>query len=368
MNTNIAIIVGVVLLVLQRLFIDNALHLDTHFHSEIPLLFQLLKINLEIPKYVLLFADVANALLLFILASRLSTIGVAVVCVLLYALSPWFGYVYSSGSVYILFLLTLQATLIALLSKRSSVMQVVLGMCGALLLMESFYFWLIVPILFIKKSKISSVIVGLVFLCLIILIAKNLSVVKDFFHSFKLFSDIGLVNTVNAFRGESRLFGYPLLSRLVENKIEYYAYHLGSTALLNLSPLTYFTSQAQMYRFSITPPLFTALLIPFLIGLGSITKWTTRAVILGSAVLILPSLLAENSPDLSSLILLSPVIVFITALGFEYLFMMKKTAKKQVILGLVFILMGIQCMMILVDIPLREPIRMQNYFQIISSR
>lgn len=266
----------------------------------------------------LIFMGVANLVLVFIIIRRLVNFRVGLLTSLLYAISPWTAYLEISGSFYIFllwWLLILTAILISISNKK--------------------IFFLAISI-FILFSFI-----------------KNPPTI---------FSDVGLLNSVNTFQGETRNAGFGLLGRLVENRYIYFGEHLIFHILKQFTPATYFTNQSTMLGFSFTPPIFLGFIIPFVLALFMKIKNLSKNDIYKTAVialLFLPSILHKDSPHLPSLVLASPIIFYMISCGIYEFVTNYKRPNHKFLFFLTIFLVTLQFLVTLIDIAVREPVRMQ---------
>jgi len=134
-----------------------------------------------------------------------------------------------------------------------------------------------------------------------------------FFNKELFYSDIGIINAANVFRGEALLEGLGLISKLIESKYVLYAVTLVTKTLAVADPLIYFSGQAKEIPFFTYPPVWLGLLPIFAIGfwkiLGKVDKiWF---LVLG----LLPGILSVKYYDFEKLFLFTPFIFLVTAIG-----------------------------------------------------
>jgi len=183
------------------------------------------------------------------------------------------------------------------------------------------------------------------------------------FHQITIFTNPGLINSVNTFRGETNQTIFAPLGRVIENRYVYLSEHLLFNILRQFTPATYFTNQAQLLDFSFSPPIYLGFIIPFLFGLVKLVKSLAKndvPKVIIVFLLILPSILSNNSPDLSRLIIVSPVIFFIISSGFYTFILNYKKRIFKIFLFLTLFLVVLQVSTTFVDIATREPVRLQN--------
>ncbi|MBI2335039.1 hypothetical protein HYU96_04560 [Candidatus Daviesbacteria bacterium] len=180
----------------------------------------------------------------------------------------------------------------------------------------------------------------------------------------KVFSEPGLLNGVNSFKGESQQAGFGALSKLTENKYLYLSEYLLLKGLKHLSPSTYFTSQEKLLNFSFSPPLYLGFIAPFLYGLYRSFKnhKSSRMMILAGLSLTLPSILAQPLVDLHRLILIMPALVFIISYGLMSLYHNRHHMFTKLLLWGVICLVITQIIVSLADISFREYPRFRRYF------
>lgn len=272
--------------------------------------------------WVTIFIGVGNAILIWLIGRKLFNEKIALFSLILYAISPWFAYLEVSGSVYIFIMLCL---------------------------LVSFY-----GIFQIKKSP--------KFLILIVATVIAVLLYGDFLKGITIFSDIGLINAVNQFQGETREANLTSLGRVIENRYIYFGQYLIFNFLKHSVPATYFTQEYKLLNFSFNPPILVGFLIPFFLGLAGWSKlWRRYGLItLAPLLLIIPSVFSKQSPSLSKLVIFSPVIIFTISYGFITYFMKPKNKLYLSLLIITLILLMIQMTVVTVDILLREPVRFRG--------
>ncbi|MDD5415716.1 MAG: glycosyltransferase family 39 protein [Candidatus Daviesbacteria bacterium] len=263
-----------------------------------------------------------NLILLFCIIQRLANYKIGLLAALLYAISPWTAYLELVSSPYIFLL--------------SSILFLYLG----------------IQIFNVSKG---------IFLLLIIAIG-------GFFlyryNQITVFSNIGLINDVNSFRGETNQTFLSPLGKIIENRYIYLSEHLTSNILKQFTPATYFTNQVRLLGFSNSSPIYLGFITPFLFGVLISVRLIPRkriSEIIAGALFILPSILSKDSPDLSRLILISPIIFFVISIGlYEFIL----NYRKKVFLFLLFLtvfMVVLQFLITISDIAVREPVRLQMF-------
>lgn len=359
-----------------RIFLIFFLPLDK-LASEPLFLFELINKQFIIPIWLIIGSGLINLMLIFIIGRKILGFKVGAISALLYAMSPWAAYFEAAGSLYI-FLLT--CSLIFLISSRmqNSGNNLRLGMLiisSTLMIYSSLTMWFVLPLLIISmtgmklinRDKLKVYLISLVIICLpiIFVVLGNITGFKNIFRQqVSLFSDVGLINAVNSFRGEIAQTSFNFIARFLENRYIYLSQHLLFNVLKHLSLVTYFTSEFKILNFSFSPPILLGFLLPLLTALKYfLVKQTNnqynRWILLISFALILPSVLSKNSPDINRLILFSPIIFLWIGIGFVQLVTGKKLIYKF-ILCLTLILIFIQGLTTVSDIYLREPVRFQQ--------
>lgn len=275
--------------------------------------------HLNIP---MIFLGLMNLILVFIMVQRVSDIKMGFIAALLYAISPWTAYLELAASPYVV-LLTLLLT--------------------SFVIYQIFHF---------NKKFLLLQTAFLVFIFLFI------------FYQITIFSNPGLVNAVNSFRGETNQTIFAPIGKIIENRYIYFSEHLIFNTLKQFTPATYFTNQARLLDFSFAPPIYLGFMIPFLFGLFKLIKSLTKDDISKMVIvffLLTPSILSKNSPDLARLIIISPIIFFIIGSGlYEFILDYRKGISRFLLFLTLFIVL-LQFLTTLSDIAIREPIRLQTF-------
>ncbi|MBU1031656.1 hypothetical protein KKE03_01890 [Patescibacteria group bacterium] len=290
-------------------------------------LFFRLYVNYFIPinqqgNLLVIFMGLANLILIFYIIQRLVNYKVGLLAALLYAISPWTAYLEIAANSYIILL-----TLLLVLYLGTQVFNI--------------------------SKKFSLM---LIFFTIAIFICK--------FNQITIFSDVGLINTVNSFRGEINQTIFVPLGKIIENRYIYLSEHLLFNTLKQFTPATYFTNQAQLLGFSNASPIYLGLIIPFLFGFIKFIKSISKSKISEVMIvifLLLPSILSKDSPDLFRLVLVSPIIFFIISNGiYEFILNYKRKVFRFLLLLTVFMVI-LQFFATLSDIATREPVRLQMF-------
>ncbi len=269
-----------------------------------------------------IFMGLINLILIFNIARKLINYKVGLIAAFLYAISPWTAYLEISANPYV-FLLTF-----------------------------ILFFYTLTQVFNINKK----IFLGVVTLLIVGFLYK--------FNQITIFSNIGLINTVNEFRGETNQTIFAPLGRIIENRYIYLSEHLIFNILKQFTPATYFTNQVSLLGFSFSPPIYLGFIIPFLFGLAKLIKSIPKSKTSKSILVIflmLPSILSNNSPDLSRLVLVSPIIFFIISNGlYEFILNYKRSAFRFLLFLTLFIVV-LQFFTTLSDIAIREPVRLQMF-------
>ncbi len=328
----------------------------------------------SLPYWTIILSDVFNLILLWLIGEKLFDKKTGFLLPFIYAISPWPAYLAIGGSIYIFILFGVLLFYYGqvLMKARTSFSGVGLSLLGivvmvysslSMLLVVPFFLWGIYKSEFsIKDKKIlflttAVILIPIIFLSILNRNSFKMVAIKE----ISLFNEVGLINSVNTFRGEVSEAGYSYLGLFIENKITYFGRHILFNTLTTFSPFTYFTQQFRLLGFSFSPPIFLGLLIPFLYGLVRMPIWKSgRSYLLMITLpLLIPTIIHTYSPDLNSLILILPVLIFISAWGVGELV----RNKKWLFVVITAILIFLQGLTTLYDIKTREPIRYQKMVQ-----
>jgi hypothetical protein len=321
------------------------------------------------------FADIGfgliNLILMIFISKKLLGSKLNYIPPLLYAVSPWSIYLEVGGSLYIPVLTFFLLMFVSLKSIKNHKLSLSLFLLSSVCMVySSILIWFTLPFLvfslvklnYLPRENLRVYLLALFIFCLPLafITFKNIEGIENIYSKqVSIFSEVGLINTVNVFRGETSKTKWAILGRFVENRYFYLSEHFVFNLLKHLSPVAYFTPEFKIYDFSFSPPIFVGFLLPFLFGLKNLyylclkNKW----LILTIFSLILPSLLSKNSPDLNRLILVSPGIFILISLGFTQLLNTEnKWGKILLVMSITLILL--QLFITSSDIYMRENIRL----------
>ena len=338
------------------------------------LLSQLVNHAFLIPSWLIIAFGSLNVLLIFAILKKITSVRIGLISALLYAISPWIAYLEVAGSLYIFLITHLLLFILGLLflnNQRKVVGFSLVCISSLSLIYSSLVMWIVLPILIFSLTKLNYINrerLKIYILLIVILILPTLLLLKDttvlkiiLSREISLFSNVGLINAVNTFRGETNQTQFAAAGKYIENRYFYLSEHLLFNLLKHISPVTYFTSEFKMLSFSFSPPIFVGFLIPLLMGLnmwfklGVKFRWGLFMVL----ALLLPSILSVDSPNMNRLVLVSPIIFLLISLGMEELLKRKNISFKFLIL-VTLILVSIQGLTTLSDILKREPTRLQK--------
>ena len=269
-----------------------------------------------------IFAGLINLILLFVIIRQFTNYRIGLLAALLYALSPWTAYLELAASPHIFLL-----TILSVIFRMSQMFNI--------------------------NKKYSSV-----------LLITAVTIYILIFNQIKIFSNVGLINAVNSFRGETNQTAFSPLGKIIENRYLYLSEHILFNILKQFTPATYFTNQAQLLGFSFSPPIFLGFIIPFMFGLIKLIKSFPRSKIpevILIAFLLLPSILSENSPDISSLVVISPVIFYVISSGMYEFILNSRRKVFRFLLFLTILIVTFQFLTTISDIASREPVRLQMF-------
>ncbi len=367
---NVIIFLIFPLFILFRLYVIFFVPL-TPYVAE-PILFSdLLGKPIFLSPYFKIGIGLINLMFIMLISKRLVTSKIWYIPAFLYTISPWNVYLETGGSLYILVLTFLMLMFVGfkfVKNNRLSFSLVLIAASG--MLYTSLLMWFALPLLifglfklnFFDASKFKAYILGLFIICLPLIFASitNFQGLRNIFsNQVSVFSEVGLVNAVNTFRGEIAQTNFSIFGKLTENRYFYLSEHLVFNLLKHLTPVTYFTPEFKMFDFSFSPPLLLGFLLPFMFGLKNIFDFSLKNkwVFLVILSLILPSILSKNSPDLNRLVLITPVMFVLIAEGFKTL-ITKKSVVYKLLLALTLIIVFSQLLTVISDIFLRENMRL----------
>ncbi|EKD90896.1 MAG: hypothetical protein ACD_30C00071G0002, partial [uncultured bacterium] len=324
LNTQTLVSLAVIafLSVFFRFFIQQSIFNNFHLGSTL-FLNQLIGVDLRIAESVFLLLGLANLTLMFFLGWKFLGHKGGLLMALLYAISPWVAYFEVVESTYIwlfFWVLVLALGVIFLREKNSFLGRSLTFISGVVLVLSNFFMLFLVPLFLLIvyfsgfiNSKRSGYFIFLtgsaILLSFFVLVIKQDIFLGAYRSQVGVLSDIGLLNSVNAFQGETRGVGLAFLAKLVENKYAYFSEQLAVTFLWNFSPAVYFSPTVKLLDFSFTFPILFGFLIPFVLGLSALKKvyQDCPLLLLVIPLLIVPSWSFKGSPDLQRLLLVFPV-------------------------------------------------------------
>lgn len=294
--------------------------------------------------------------------------------VLIVVLSPWMYYLTMALSyyIYLLFLtLIIINGLLLILAGKQNLGKIMLIIGSTLALYSSVIFWILLPLSFtalvgfriiiFKTLKLSIIILFVLFLPLLFLANKNRVGLKNSLsREVIIFSDPGLMNTINRYQGAAGKNSYKTLAKISENKYLFSTEYTFQKYLTQMVPETYFTPKYKLLGFSFSPPIFLGFLIPLIYGLYlTLKKEGLRKLLLISTILTIPSIMANDLVAINRLVLFSPVVFIVIAYGLTKLYQNRKNnaAKSFLVLSLLLILF--QLFVTIDDIRVRESKRLE---------
>lgn len=323
-----------------------------------------------------------NIVLFYILGYKLNGFIWGIALALLYAISPWTAYtdLFGGNNTYTLtwILLTFIAAVFFKESYKLSIYMLTFSLLG--LLSSSIFGTLILIVIltglftsdyFNKQQKKQITMSSFVSACLLIaMLFLNMEATQNITkNSTNFFYDIGLVNSVNTLRGETSAYNLNLLGRLVENKYLYILEEFIVRTVFSLSPGAFFTPQHRLFNFSFSPPIYLGFIIPLAIGIYVVVCrrkyfFISMLLFLGFSI---PSVIDKYSPNLSKLILASPIIFIYIGLGLQKILsdVQSQTRARninRVLLILTIVIVLVQVLATLGDISLREGMRFSQFY------
>lgn len=333
------------------------------------LIFELAKKSFNLPVGVIFFCSCLNIFLLHQIIKQKFSPKVAFLSAFLYSISSWTIYLGFFNSVYILclFWLLLFSWSTQLKNKLGNVIPFVAILGG---LITSFFLWIVFPGLFLlilvnsPKKQVAVKYLLVFFLAIFLLIIvylRSLSELKvQTLNQIGLFQNIASVALVNKYQGEDKMAGIGNLGQVSDNRYSYFLEYFIYNLLVHFFPVTYFTPDFSLLSFSYSPPILFGFLLPTLVGLKEvIIKLGFKNFLIIFLSLILPSVLSEHGPDLNKLVLVSPLIFLLIGVGVAHLW----EKKAKVLLGALILLVVFQQLMVISDIYLREPLRINKVVQ-----
>lgn len=354
---------------LFRAFIINFLY-PFYNSSQKLFILDLLGVEINLIFFTVIFG-VINLLLLFYIGKKIFNESSGMLLSLLYAISPWSAYLELAGSAYVIAVtgvLIVSIGLIKLIKEEkegevflisgiliASLSGIILSLCLPItLLITSFFYKRISKVRFFLIAYM-----GLLFL--IILLFKE-SFLNLLVKENTIFSDPGIITTINNLRGIINESGFEIIGKLVANKYIYLLNILLFHLLKNVSPVIYFSSEVNIFSFSYAPPIFLGLLIFFLYGLYMTLSNNFKRIIFLlplALVLLLPSVLDKNSPNLEKLFLTSPLVFLLIYIGYKNVLYLKNKLKFFILLSVATLVL-IQSFVFLIDLRVGELIRLDR--------
>lgn len=361
---------------LLHFYIANFLPLIKGLLSEPTFITDLLGNGKPLPHQIIILSNFGNIILIWYLGKKILNSQFGLLSALLYAISPWTIYLAISNSIYtflLFYFLIIFIGMNLMYEGRNITGQLLLIVGTNTLLYSHLLMLFVVPILLIgiiiiknlSLNKLKVFLVTTLIICLplpFLMVGNSIGVNNILNNQSKVFSDVGLLNTVVSFQGESKKAGYSFISRATENKYIYLLKYAIFKSIKQIMPSAYFTSQERLLNFSFSPPIYAGFLIPFFYGLALVMRSPIlRKYLLLSLILIIPSFLSKTFVDLNRLILFSPTVIFLISYG-----LIKIAHKEKVIattiLYLIIGLVLLQFIVTLFDINLREYPRYERFF------
>jgi len=355
-------------------FIQNVLY-PIHFAPHNLFILDLIGKEVNIPGAILFLLDAGNIILLWLISSRIFANRFSLIPSIIYAISPWSSYLVAAGSfyIYLSFLLLLALYGLVLIKFKCKFWGIIVATGSiAVALYSSLFLSILVPFVFIiiaifgvipfNRIKKTGIFLIILMLPLLFCIYSNRPGFNNIFKSeITIFSDPGLLNTVNSYQGAAKQENLGKLAKVSENKYVFFTEFVLLKYIKQLVPSTYFTSQEKLLNFSFSPPIYLGFLIPFLYGLYLILKSPNlRKILFLSIVLVVPSILSKRAVDLNRQILFAPVIIFVISFGFIKLYEQKKKTYLLLILSLSLVIL--QFLVTSSDLQLREKDRYLKYY------
>lgn len=372
-----SVIIGIILIhQLWVIFIQNFLY-PIHFAPHNFFIFGLIGKEATISPLELSLLNVGNIVIIWLISRRIFTNMFSLVPSLIYVISPWSSYLLIAGSfyIYLSFLILLFSYGLLLIKSDQKYWGTILVLVTAtiasyssvlLSILLPFVIILIIifgVISFNRLKKIGILLIILILPLLFSIFNNRLNFNNIFNSEITIFSDPGLLNTVNSYQGAARQDNLGGLAKISENKYIFFTEFVLIKYIKQLVPSTYFTSQEKLLNFSFSPPIYLGFLIPFVFGLYIIfNKTTLRKVIFLSSLLVIPSVLAKQAVDLNRLLIFAPVIIFIISYGLSALYKRRKDKVAGVFLIITLFLVAFQLLVVLSDIQIREKNRYIKYF------
>lgn len=340
-------------------------------------IFELLGVNFRIPSVAYMALDIVNIYLIWLVSYPVFKKKYALIPALIYAISPWSGYLSIAGSHYIFLLFFILFFVCVTLSeniRKSMLGYFVLASTILIMFISSWMNFFILPIIltvlyylgFISLEKLRRIIMILLIplvLFFILIFIKSIGFRNVLANDVTIFNGPELLNAVNNYQGASREKGVVYLSKISENRYVYIGKFVILKTLKNFAPSTYFTSQEKLLGFSFSPPIYYGFIIPFTVGLWMLLKiGGTKKTIYLLVFLMIPSIFSKQLVDLNRLVLIEPVIIFIISFGIIELWKSNRNKIKYMLLGTTLLLIAFQSVSVISDISIREHQRYVRYY------
>jgi hypothetical protein len=346
-----------------------------HYSAKNLFFAELIGKTIVLPNIIYIPLFIVNGFLIWLIGRKLFKNN-SHVPVIVYLLSPWFYYLTLAHSFYMFLLFLVLLVIFGLVNLLSGNKTLGAGLVTTGTVMaaysSSLLFFLLPIMLFalvaikifsLKLIRTSGVVILILFIPLLFLIGKNkIGFTNNLRNETKIFSDPGLLNSVNRYQGAADTAGYKNLARVSENKYLFFAEYSALKYATQLVPGTFFTPQHKLLGFSFNPPILLAFLFPFLYGLyKSFQNSKIRWVIFLSTLLTIPSILAKDYVSLNRLVIFAPVVVFIISLGLIQFITNKNNKTLKIISIVTVVLVLFQLIVSLSDIKFRGSQRFERY-------
>ncbi len=335
-----------------------------------------LRTTVTIPDQFYIPIFIINALIIWLIAGHFLKGKTRFIPILIYLLSPWVYYLTLAHSFYVFLLFPTLLTIHGLLLVRGKnrILGNITLISGLIIgIYSSINFLLIVPLIFSalilfkivpkKDLKTSLLITTVLLIPLFLFTIRNVTGFRNSLsNEIQIFSDPGLLNTVNRYQGAAAEKGYKNLARLSENKYLFFSEYFVLKYISQLMPVAFFTPQYKLLGFSFSPPIILGFIIPFAYGLYKLLQNSrTRKILLISTILTIPSILAKDIVSLNRLILFFPIIIFVISQGIFSLLNLKGNIIGRIFLAITIIFVIFQIAVISIDVKTRESLRLEKY-------
>ena len=283
-------------------------------------------------------------------------------------LSPWFWYLTEAHSFYIFLTFEILSLIYGIVLTKSGKIVfgnfiVILSAISAIYVSSIFFVLVPFSLLLLLTTKIIGpkefkiAIIGIIIFTipLLFLIGNNKTNFRNSLNlEIKVFSDPGIINTVNRYQGAAGTGKLRYLAKISENKFIFYSEFFAMKYIDQFLPVTIFTPQYRLLEFSFNPPVLLGFAIPFVYGLFIlIQNQKLRKLFFVSTLLLIPSLLANTIVALNRLLLFLPVIAIIISYGFMKLSELRRKSA-QLFLTITLLLIVFQSLVMIFDIRFRE--------------